>query len=156
MADKKKKGQEYFQKLKDPRWQKLRLEVFERDNWTCQGCNDTERTLHVHHKYYIFDGREPWDYPIDLLITLCESCHEDEKELMAEAEHDIIRMLKIKFLASPLSELARGIHAMKLQHVPEVVASAYSMAFSDPEIQREIIKMYFEKISSTDKKKDIK
>lgn len=26
----------YAEKLKDPRWQKRRLEIFERDDWTCQ------------------------------------------------------------------------------------------------------------------------
>lgn len=31
--------------------------------------------LHVHHKYYV-DGRKPWDYPNDALITLCSECHE--------------------------------------------------------------------------------
>jgi 5-methylcytosine-specific restriction endonuclease McrA len=33
--------------------------------------------LHVHHKYYI-EGRNPWEYSNDALITLCETCH-DEK-----------------------------------------------------------------------------
>lgn len=147
MADKK---SQYLEKLRDPRWQKLRLEIFERDQWTCQSCYDTDSTLHVHHKYYIFDNRDPWDYPPSLLITLCEACHEEEKEAMAEVEHDIIRMLKIKFLAGPLRDLAQGIHAMNLQHAPEVVASAYSYAFSDPEVQKELIERYFESIKKKD------
>lgn len=39
---------EYLEKLKDPRWQKRRLEIFQRDEFTCQVCFDTESTLHVH------------------------------------------------------------------------------------------------------------
>lgn len=46
------KRKKYLEKLKDPRWQKKRLKVFERDEWTCQCCNDTESTLNVHHRYY--------------------------------------------------------------------------------------------------------
>lgn len=58
---------------KNPKWQKKRLQVLERDGWSCCACDDTESTLHVHHKKY--DG-EPWEVPDDWLQTLCESCHE--------------------------------------------------------------------------------
>ena len=43
---------EYAEKLKDPRWQKKRLEILERDAWVCQKCFDTKSTLHVHHRIY--------------------------------------------------------------------------------------------------------
>jgi len=65
----------YFEKLKDPRWQKKRLEVLEKSSWSCDLCGDTEKTLHVHHKQYL-KGREPWEYTADQLSTLCDSCHE--------------------------------------------------------------------------------
>jgi|688.fasta_scaffold518082_2 hypothetical protein len=58
---------------KSPKWQKKRLQVLDRDGWACCACDDTESTLHVHHKAY--DG-EPWEVPDDWLQTLCESCHE--------------------------------------------------------------------------------
>jgi hypothetical protein len=63
----------YSDKLKDPRWQKKRLEVFQRDEFKCVGCGDKETTLHVHHRKY---KGEPWDAPMDHLETLCEDCHE--------------------------------------------------------------------------------
>ena len=69
----------YFELLKDPRWQKKRLKILERDEFQCQECCDTSRTLHVHHKYYIYD-KDPWDYSDDLLITLCNDCHKEEEE----------------------------------------------------------------------------
>lgn len=77
----------YFEKLKDPRWQKKRLEVLEANDWICESCMDGESTLHVHHRQY-FKGREPWEYEIDQLAVLCESCHqatheEDDKLLLA-------------------------------------------------------------------------
>lgn len=57
---------------KDPRWQKLRLEVMDRDGWACVACLETGTTLHVHHKDY---HGEPWETPIGQLQTLCEDCH---------------------------------------------------------------------------------
>ena len=68
----------YAEKLKDPRWQKKRLEIFERDNWTCQICKSKEKTLHIHHLEYEY-GVEPWNYPDVYYKTLCLDCHEDEE-----------------------------------------------------------------------------
>ena len=42
----------YKEKLLDPRWQKKRLEILNRDNFTCQCCGDDKKTLNIHHKYY--------------------------------------------------------------------------------------------------------
>jgi len=64
----------YAEKLRDPRWQKKRLEIFERDGWACKCCGAASETLHVHHRRYLF-GREPWDNPQSDLVTLCETCH---------------------------------------------------------------------------------
>lgn len=64
----------YSEKLKDPRWQRRRLEIMERDVFQCQMCFDRDNTLTVHHKEYL-KGLEPWEYEDDLLVTLCERCH---------------------------------------------------------------------------------
>lgn len=64
----------YAQKLLDPRWQKKRLEVMSYRDFACEICGDTESTLHVHHKQYL-KGFEPWDYQVDQLACICESCH---------------------------------------------------------------------------------
>lgn len=56
----------------DPRWQKLRLEVMQRDHWSCVACGRDDQELHVHHIEY---RRELWDTPKDLLQTLCHGCH---------------------------------------------------------------------------------
>lgn len=66
----------YREKLKDPRWQKLRLKVFERDNWKCTRCGNDKKTLHAHHEKYKGD---PWDIDIKYLSTLCEDCHEIDR-----------------------------------------------------------------------------
>lgn len=71
----------YSELLKDPRWQKVRLEVFNRDAWRCHVCDSDKFTLHCHHISYQY-GKEPWDYPMDNFLTLCAGCHEIETELM--------------------------------------------------------------------------
>ena len=68
-------AQSYIEKLKDPRWQRKRLEILKRDDFKCRSCRDEEKTLHVHHLRYE-KGFEPWEAEDDDLITLCESCHE--------------------------------------------------------------------------------
>ena len=59
----------YSEKLKDPRWQRKRLEVLNRANFSCEKCQDHASTLHVHHKYYV-SNRLPWEYPDWCLIAL--------------------------------------------------------------------------------------
>jgi len=64
----------YIELLRDPRWQRRRLEIMARDEFACLSCGDKERTLNVHHKRYR-RGAKPWEYEDDQLITLCEDCH---------------------------------------------------------------------------------
>jgi hypothetical protein len=76
----------YSEKLKDPRWQKLRLEVFERDGFECCCCHDTESTLNVHHLKY--SSGNPWDSDIKDLITYCETCHKSIEYLCSFYKED--------------------------------------------------------------------
>jgi hypothetical protein len=70
----------YQEKLRDPRWQKKRLEILNRDNWRCVCCGDTEQTLNVHHIQYDCDIENPWDYENGFLATVCEDCHASVRE----------------------------------------------------------------------------
>lgn len=63
----------YAEKLKDPRWQRKRLEVFERAKFKCEDCGRSDKTLHAHHCFYV-SRRNPWEYNLGL-ICVCESCH---------------------------------------------------------------------------------
>jgi hypothetical protein len=78
----------YAEKLRDPRWQKKRLEVFNRDNFKCRCCKAGTETLHVHHKHYEKD-KEPWEYDLDYLITLCEDCHDILSTVLRETKRII-------------------------------------------------------------------
>lgn len=66
----------YKEQLTDPRWQKKRLQILERDKWTCQICLDTEDQLQVHHKNYDKTYKTlAWEYPDHNYQTLCNICH---------------------------------------------------------------------------------
>lgn len=71
-----KKEESYRELLKDPRWIKKRNEILSRDKSTCQFCGCQDKYMHVHHKYYI-EGRKPWEYEDDALVTICEKCHQN-------------------------------------------------------------------------------
>lgn len=65
---------EYGRILRNPRWQKMRLQIMERDNWACLFCGNKDDTLNVHHEYYK-PYLKPWEYEPESLLTLCEPCH---------------------------------------------------------------------------------
>ncbi len=70
----------YSELLTNPLWQKKRLEIMNRDAFTCQKCNHTDTTLNVHHLKY-HNGLKPWEYLDVDLITLCKDCHFEIEEL---------------------------------------------------------------------------
>ena len=75
----------YWEKLKDPRGQKKRLEIMQDREFKCEMCGDDETSLNVHHKEY-FKGHEPWEYENNQLAVICENCH--------KAQHDNLDILK--------------------------------------------------------------
>ncbi len=100
----------YSEKLKDPRWQKKRLEIFARDEWCCRNCYDSKSTLTVHHFRYI-PGRDPWDYPPDLLISLCEECHSIEYQMIPQEIESLIEQIKDKgFFHHQLKEITKWLY----------------------------------------------
>ena len=79
--------------FKDSRWQKKRLEIMERDKWTCRSCGKSGDgvTLNVHHAYYE-RGNAPWEYPNSTLITWCEDCHKLRHTLMKELATECLKL----------------------------------------------------------------
>ena len=85
----------YAEKLLDPRWQKKRLCILERDKWTCQDCGATTKTFHVHHLDYI-NGKDPWEYPDEYLTSLCYECHAAIEEARKDFEKRIVHRFRFK------------------------------------------------------------
>ncbi len=73
----------YHEMLRDPRWQRMRLEVMQRDHFRCVECGDERTTLNVHHTYYA-KGKKPWEYEARALRTLCEPCHKKISDVLAD------------------------------------------------------------------------
>jgi hypothetical protein len=101
---------------KDPRWQKRRLEVFERDGWCCSICPNNDLTLHAHHLYYE-EGLKPWEYPLEAIVTLCESCHEGEHEDLFIMEKELTLVFKKNGYKSFDFEMLSGC----LKDHPEII-----------------------------------
>ena len=64
----------YSEKLRDPRWQRKRLEIMQRDNFTCTQCGNKSEIQNIHHWQY---SKEPWSAKNQDLTTVCRSCHEE-------------------------------------------------------------------------------
>jgi len=99
----------YLEKLKDPMWQKKRLEIFKRDGWVCKYCGDINSTLHVHHLRYR-SNIDPWEYSNDDLKTLCEYCHGVEKDYRHATETVLLDILK-PYSVIQICELGAALRA---------------------------------------------
>ena len=126
---------EYPEKFKDPRWQKKRLEVMERDEWKCQKCGDKDNTLNVHHRYYE-NGKDPWDYPLEALITLCQDCHKYEKDNFKGLESDIRQDMRKKFMSDDLVSIAHGFAQAKFTVSPSMLSSLLCLVMVNPNVQQ--------------------
>lgn len=137
MAENKK----YFEKLKDPRWQRLRLEILQRDDFACQNCGTNTETLHVHHLNYT--GYNPWNAPSEDLITLCEECHETESKESKAIEIQLVRNVKsAKFLSSDIEQISKGFNDIQMVHCPEVVAAAIRDLFINKDAMNFLVSNY--------------
>lgn len=79
---------DYYQQLRHPLWQKKRLAILNRDNFTCQICSDTKTNLQIHHLSY---NGFPWETPSSDLITLCENCHKKAEQIKSIPSPETIK-----------------------------------------------------------------
>ena len=124
----------YAELLKDPRWQQRRLEVFERENFTCEWCGSTEKTLTVHHDYYQY-GLKPWDYPPETVHCLCEKCHAEigawQKIIKEEIRHIGMSALPqvagyLKVLNDDWNDIEENLHLTTYEHT-QGIADYYQL-----------------------------
>lgn len=101
----------FFEKYKNPKWQRKRLEIFEKRNFQCEVCGSKSKMLTIHHGYYEKDY-EPWDYNDDTLWCCCESCHEEAQAELRDLKYQMAKINPNNYgeLMSALVELQDKKH----------------------------------------------
>ena len=125
----------YIEKLRDPRWQRRRLEVLNAANFKCRDCRAADKTLHIHHAYYE-RGRDPWDYPSDSLLSLCDECHDDRqswqnwilRELAILDMQDIERVYGMAVALADWASGKPGLRACEADKAGEPISRGYRAA----------------------------
>jgi len=132
----------YAEKLKDPRWQRRRLEILNRSDFTCEdpGCGTKTETLHVHHLDYL-PNAEPWEYPDEYLMVLCESCHTTVSEYRPIYEKQIIQNYRMKFKDNFLQHVTATVFG-SYNNLPDVM---YLLWEGKEEEVLNLLKWYFNK-----------
>jgi hypothetical protein len=143
----------YQKKLLDPKWQKKRLEILNRDKWVCRMCCDGKNTLQVHHKYYI-GGKNPWEYDDHILVTLCSECHEHETEQAKQGDVVMMSLKMSNFFLSEAITIVQSLSFTEPVYNSEVHAAALSWALQDNEMQQIISDRYFEHLEKKSAEKN--
>lgn len=143
-------------------WQRKRLEVLDRDEFRCRWCGDATSTLHVHHVEYEA-GKEPWDYVNELLITLCEHCHESESRDGARGDYEralLSALRKGLFPADEVFDIAEMFHDSQIEDFTpnnrrwrRRLLMALGWVLRDRELQECLIGCLIEKPGSEDEVK---
>jgi hypothetical protein len=98
------------EKYKDLRWKRRSLEVLERDKGFCQNCGKSsfEIVLQAHHRNY--SASDPWDEPMENLVTLCVTCHPiEQKNLGTAARNVAAALMKSNWMVKHRKQLQRCI-----------------------------------------------
>lgn len=102
---------QYQKDLNTKHWQDRSHQIKTRDNLKCQAfnCTTPNAILQVHHLDY-FIHKKPWQYPDDMLITLCAICHEKENHRYI-FEQNLFTALKMTgFLSCDLTAFTALVH----------------------------------------------
>ena len=124
-------GKKYSDDLQNPLWQRRRLEIFNRDNWTCTLCLDDRSMLAVHHLAY---NGKPWQVNGNLLKTVCCHCHDAIHSLphqkILEVKKGVSFHLGCKELVCFTDKGVVFIYSFyKDENIPEIISiQAYKIA----------------------------
>lgn len=120
--------------FRDSRWQKKRLEIMQRDEFTCQSCSKKEgAVLNVHHVYYE-KNKAPWEYDNDMLITWCEECH--------ERRHELQKGILMELMHCDLHEVgSTHFLLVNIPHVMNIVSELYYNCILSSKIDNALIKL---------------
>lgn len=102
----------YAEEVLRPEWQRRKAEIMKRDDFTCQVCGAKDKQLHVHHTYY--DQRlHYWEYPDNMLVTLCCDCHNKET-LLNKALKQNTHLVSASTIDILTSSMKKGVPMIKL------------------------------------------
>lgn len=123
----------YAELLRDPQWQRKRLEVLQRDDWQCVECKARDKTLDVHHKRYPRWGLAPWEVDDEWLVTLCQPCH-GQVTALRQLARSLLDAIEIR--TGALSQIVGYMQAIAAMHPDEeqqikVENTAHAMGISD-------------------------
>lgn len=102
----------YHDQLKSPQWKAYRVKLIEARGCKCQECDvpSTEEGLQVHHVTYL-RGLPLWEYPDELVIVLCDTCHGDRQVHDEEARLEFSRMCG-RMGSWDVYELSKGLRKL--------------------------------------------
>jgi len=106
MAGERRTESAYSKLLRDPRWQKKRLEIMQKHGFACRECGCTDRELHVHHCYYT-KGKKPWEYEDSCYVVLCNEHH-----TLRQQYEDQVREFCSRFRINTLGQIAAIMEAI--------------------------------------------
>ena len=72
------RGSNYHRRLDQRRWRAVRLLVFKRDSYRCQGCGVTGVRFECDHVISMWTNPDQNPYDLDGLQTLCKDCHHEK------------------------------------------------------------------------------
>jgi hypothetical protein len=127
----------YAEKLKDPRWQKKRLEIFQRDKFRCMECFSDEKSLQVHHIAY--KGKDPWDTPNKLLVTYCHECHQKEEDSLKVVGEMFVKIMRADGENSiGMEYFLNNLKYLMEQDVPQKAVEFISLTIVDDKLRKYI------------------
>jgi hypothetical protein len=130
----------YGEKCDDPRWHEVSSQVKERDGYICQECGSTKR-LQAHHMYYEAT-KEPWEYKLPAMITLCATCHDKETHQRKYKENFLLSAMRRHFLGPQFESLACAFRDMPTDIGRHQVCDALAWLIRDPHYLRVLIDTY--------------
>ncbi len=83
----------YHDEMRDPRWQRKRLQILSDADFTCEECRNQEKELNVHHSAYL-RGIPAWQHPDSLLHCLCRDCHKQRQEVEESLKLEMMKRLR--------------------------------------------------------------
>lgn len=136
----------YREKLLDPRWQKRRLEILNRDEFVCQKCFDDKSTLHIHHLYYTADA-EPWDAADGQLITLCAECHQAETDSLRGSIDYLVGLIRLcGYMSDDFERIGDAITYFNIPYPAHVKSHLLSKMLGNKDVQDYLVAEYFKNI----------